>query len=86
MQGCGRSGMVINDTATSKKSFEEVSSFKYPGSFIMAISPLPVDIKEKTVIGNRCFYALGSILRARCTSRKIKTDIYIYIYRRHTVA
>jgi hypothetical protein len=33
-------------------------------------------MKEKIAVGNRSFYALGSILKARYISKKIKTKIY----------
>jgi hypothetical protein len=32
--------------------------------------------KGEIAVGNRCFYALGRVLRARCISRKIKMNIY----------
>jgi sorting nexin-29 len=60
MQGCGRSGMVINGIAIGEKSFEEVSSLKYIGSLITHSNDSALDIKEKIALGNRRFYALGS--------------------------
>jgi hypothetical protein len=71
MQGCRRSVMGINGIAINEKMYEEVSSFKYLGSLKMGSNALAIDIKEKIAISNRCFYALGSILRARYISRKI---------------
>jgi hypothetical protein len=68
MQRCERSEMVINGIAIAKKSFEEVSAFKYLRSLIMGSNASAVDIKDKIAVGNRCFYALGRVLRA----------IYIY--------
>jgi hypothetical protein len=65
VQGCGRSGMTINDIGMGEKSFEEVSSFKYLGSLITGSNDLAVDIKKKISVGSRCFYTLGNILRAR---------------------
>jgi hypothetical protein len=65
MQGCGRNGIVVNGIAIGKKSFEEVLSFKYLRSLVTGSNGSTVDIKEKIVVGNRCFYALGSVLTAR---------------------
>jgi hypothetical protein len=47
MQGCGRSGMVINGIAIDERRYEEVSSFKYLGCLITGSNDLAVDIKEK---------------------------------------
>jgi hypothetical protein len=68
--------MVINGTAIDEKSFRGVSSFKYLGSPITGNNDSAIDIKEESAAGNRCFYALGSALRARYILRKIKTSIY----------
>jgi hypothetical protein len=76
MQGFERTGMVINGIAISEKSFEEVSSFKYLGSLIMGSNDSAVDINKKFAVGNRCFCALGSVVRARYITTKIETSIY----------
>lgn len=62
MQHCRRSRRVINGIATGKKSFEGVSSFNYIRSLITGSNDSVVDIKEKIAVGNRYFYAPGSIL------------------------
>jgi hypothetical protein len=79
MQGCGRSGMAINDIAIGKESFEEVSSFRYFRCLITGSNDLALDIKEKIAVGGRCFYAPGSIPRTRCIYPGKSKLIYIKI-------
>jgi hypothetical protein len=47
MQGCGRSGRVINGIAIGEKSFEEVSSFRYLRSLITGSNDSAVDIEKR---------------------------------------
>jgi hypothetical protein len=55
MQGCGWSGMVINGIAIGENNFEEVSSFKYLGSFLTGSNDSAVDIKEKNCSRQQMF-------------------------------
>jgi hypothetical protein len=68
--------MVINGIAIGEKNSEEVSSFKYLRSLMMGSNDLAIDVKEKIAVDNRCFYAFGSVLRARYIYRKIRTNIF----------
>jgi hypothetical protein len=74
VQGCG---MDINGIAIGETRFEEVSSFKYLGSLITGNNGSAVDINEQIAVGNRCFFTLASVLRARYIQENQNKYIYI---------
>ena len=45
------------------KKYEKVESFKYLGSVMTSLNDIETEIKSKIAVGNKCYYALGPILR-----------------------
>ena len=43
------------------KKYEKVESFKYPGAMITSLNYIETEIKSKIAVGNKCYYALGTI-------------------------
>jgi len=63
------------------KKYEKVESFKYLGSVTTSLNDIETEIKSKITIGNKCYYALGPILKRRSISQSIKIFLYKTIIR-----
>ena len=62
------------------KKYEKVGSFKYLGSVMTSVNDIETEIKSKIAVGNKCYYALGPILR-RSVFQSIKIRLYKAIIR-----
>ena len=62
------------------KKYEKVGSFKYLGSVMTSVNDIETEIKSKIAVGNKCYYALGPILR-RSIPHSIKIRLYKTIIR-----
>jgi hypothetical protein len=62
------------------KKYEKVESFKYLGSVMTSSNYTNTEIKSKLAAGNKCYYALGPILK-RSISQLIKIRLYKTIIR-----
>ena len=45
-----------------RKKYEKVESFKYLGAMIISLNDIETEIKGKIAVGNKCYYALRTIL------------------------
>jgi hypothetical protein len=59
------------------KKYEKVESFKYLGSVMTSLNDIETEIKSKLAVGNKCYHALGPILK-----RSIAQSIKIHLYKR----
>ena len=57
------------------------SSFKYLGALITSLNDIETEIKSKIAVGNKCYYALRTILKRRSISQSIKIRLYKTIRR-----
>ena len=62
------------------KKYEKGEYFKYLGS-VISLNEIETEIKSKIAIGNKCYYALGPILKGRSISQSIKICLYKTIIR-----
>jgi len=63
------------------KKYEKVESFKYLGSVMTSLNNVENEIKRKIAVGNKCYNALGPILKRRSISQSIKIRLYKRIVR-----
>jgi hypothetical protein len=63
------------------KLYEKVESFKYLGAAMTSLNDIETEIKSKIAVGNKCYYALGPILKGRSISQSIKIHLYKTIIR-----
>ena len=63
------------------KKYEKLESFKYLGAMITSLNDIETEIKSKIAVGNKCYYALGTILKRRSISQSIKIRLYKTIIR-----
>jgi hypothetical protein len=62
------------------KKYEKVETFKYLAAMITSLNDIETEIKSKTAVGNKCYYALGTLLK-RLISQSIKIRLYKTIIR-----
>jgi hypothetical protein len=63
------------------KKYEKVESFKYLGSVMTGVNDIETEVKTKIAVGNKCYYALGPILKRRSISQTITIRVYKTIIR-----
>ena len=59
----------------------QVESFKYLGAVVTSLNDIENEIKSKTAVGNKRYYALGPIIKRRSISQSIKIRLYKVIIR-----
>jgi hypothetical protein len=63
------------------KKCEKVESVKYLGAVMTSSNDIDIEIKSKLTARNKCYYALGPILKRRSISQLIKIHLYKTIIR-----
>jgi hypothetical protein len=66
----------LQDFTSGEVSYERVDTFKYLGSVLNEENDTGLEIRSRVMAGNKCYYALGSIMRSKSISRKSKLKIY----------
>ena len=63
------------------KETEQVKSFKYPGSTVNTDNWIEQEIKERTAVGNKAFFANIKIFQSKLTSKTAKLKLYFSVIR-----
>ena len=74
-------GNKVKEIELMGKKYEKVESFKYLGAVMTSLNDIETEIKSKIAVGNKCYYALGPILKRRSISQSIKIHLYKTIQR-----
>ncbi|VVC36480.1 Reverse transcriptase domain [Cinara cedri] len=61
--------------------FKRASHFKYLGSIITQDSDLKMEMDTRILMGNRCFFGLGSMFSSKILSTKLKIQLYMTLIR-----
>jgi hypothetical protein len=64
------------DIKIAKRSFENVSQFKYLGSKVTNQNLIQEEIKRRLNSGNACYHSVQSLLSSRLLSKNLKIRIY----------
>jgi hypothetical protein len=73
-------GNKVKEIELRGKKYEKVESLKYLGAMI-SFNGIETEIKSKIAVGNKCYYALETILKRRSISQSIKIRLYKTITR-----
>jgi len=73
-------GNRVKEIKLIGKKYEKVESFKYLGAMITSLNDIETEI-NKIAVGNKCYYALRTILKRRAISQSIKIRLYKTIIR-----
>jgi hypothetical protein len=74
-------GNKVKETEFMGKKYKKVESFKCLGAVMTSLNDIETEIKSKIAVINKCYYALGPILKRRSTSQSIKICLYKTIIR-----
>jgi hypothetical protein len=74
-------GNKVTEIELWGKKYEKVECFKYLGAMITSLNNIETEIKSKIAVGNKCYYALGRILKRRSKSQPFKIPLYKTIIR-----
>jgi hypothetical protein len=74
-------GNKVKEIDLIGKKYKKVESFKYLRAVMTSLNDIETEIKSKIAVGNKCFYALGPILKRRSISQSIKIHLYKTIIR-----
>jgi hypothetical protein len=64
------------DFSSGEVSYERLDTFKYLGTVLNEENDIGLEIRSKVMAGNKCYYALGLIMRSKSISRKSKLKMY----------
>jgi len=64
------------DMITNRHVFAMVQNFRYLGALIISKNVIIDEIKSRIAAGNRCFYSIRHIFRAKAISKSVKIKIY----------
>jgi hypothetical protein len=59
----------------SGQKYQKVETFKYLGSLVTNLNDIKTEIKTRLTAGNKCYHALGHILKKRYISQSIKVRL-----------
>ena len=76
-----KDGNKVKEIEPMGKRYEKVESFKYLGTVMTSLNEIETEIKSKVSVGNKCYYALGPIIKRRSISQSIKIRLYKTITR-----
>jgi len=62
-------------------SFKNVSQFKYLGTMITQSNDMEYEILKRIQMGNKCNYAMGTLLKSRILSKTLKVQLYVTLIR-----
>jgi hypothetical protein len=74
-------GNKVKEIEIMGKKYGKVEAFKYLGATITNHNEIETEIKNKIAVGNKCYHALGAILKRRSISQTIKIHLYKTIIR-----
>jgi hypothetical protein len=74
-------GNKVKTVELMGKKYEKVESFKYLGSVMTSLNDIETEVRSKIAVSNKCYYALGPILKRRSISQTIKIRLYKTIIR-----
>jgi hypothetical protein len=63
------------------QKYENVDVFKYLGSLITNTNEVEAEIKAKIIAGNKCYHALGHLLKKRYVTQALRVGLYKRIIR-----
>jgi len=69
-------GNKVKESELMGKRYEKVESFQYLRAVMTSLNEIETEIKSKIVVGNKCYYALGPIIKRRSISQSIKIRLY----------
>ena len=61
-------GNKVKEIELMGKRYEKVESSKYLGAVMTSLNDIETEIKIKIAVGNKCYYALGPIIKRRSIS------------------
>ena len=71
-------GNKVKEIELMGKRHEKVESFKYLGTVMINLNEIETETKSKIVVGNKCYYALGPIIKRRSISISQSFKIRLY--------
>jgi hypothetical protein len=69
-------GNKRKEIGISGQKYQKVEMFKYLGSLVINLNDIETEIKTRLTAGNKCYHALGHILKKRYISQSIKVRLY----------
>ena len=76
---CSRRQDQLKAIDIENKEIEQVRSFKYLGSTVNTDNTIEEEIKERTALGNKAFFAKKKIFQSKLISKNAKLKLYFSV-------